>query len=87
MLKCQTIEIGDHVVCDLCNADWTGKPDRGGFLFGSKAVGPCCEASFRETVRKHDEEWYIKAECPPDMSFAEWCIELRGGNNTIRIYT
>lgn len=33
----EAIPVGRNVVCDICDADWTDRPESGGFLFVSKA--------------------------------------------------
>ncbi len=79
-MSVQQIEFGNRVVCDLCNAEWTGKPESGGFLFGSKAVCPTCAPSFEKQVKQCGEEHYIRARCVPGMSFYDWVTRiLRGG--------
>lgn len=83
----QVIDIGDMVVCDLCNEEYTGKPDPGGFLFQSKAVCPACAPKFERDVRKFQEEHLIRARCPEGQPFAAWVLSLRGGDNTIQIIT
>jgi len=74
----EVIDIGDMVLCDLCNADYTDSDKQGGVLIGSYAVCPECEKE-KFQGEKADEK------CPPDTSFKEWVLGLRGGNNTIRI--
>ena len=70
-----TIDPGHHVVCDICNEDFTDSDVSGGFLFGSNAVCPNCADAFLEDVRKYNEEWAIRGRCPPDKSFADWVRE------------
>lgn len=81
------INIGNKVLCDMCNKDYTNSDESGGFLFESKAVCPKCEPDFRKTVKKYNEEMYIKGECPKETSFKDWVInDLRGGKEgTIEI--
>jgi hypothetical protein len=79
------IDIGDTVVCDWCNADYTESDESGGFLFGSHAVCPKCAPDGRERIKGYGEERDIVAECPPELSFKAWVLQLRGGDNTIRI--
>jgi hypothetical protein len=80
-----TVDLGDRVFCDSCGEEWTGRKETGGLLLGSKAFCPICTPRRREGLKKYHEEHFIKAVCPPDMSFAEWCLFLRGGNNTIKV--
>ena len=83
----EVIDIGEDVMCDICSDDYTNSDENGGFLFGSKAVCPKCAPRIMEGIEKYNEQSHIKGYCPKDMSFRAWCLELRGGNNTIRIYT
>ncbi len=70
------IDIGDRVVCDNCNEEWTNRPESGGLYgFGSKAIGPCCAAKIMESAKRYGEEKYIKAFCPPTKSFYDWVRE------------
>lgn len=39
------IDIGDEVICDLCNSDYTESEQEGGLLVGSWAVCPECVTS------------------------------------------
>ena len=68
---------GDTVLCDFCNKDWTGDDTSGGLLFCSNAICPDCEPKQRESIKGYNEEKYIRAECPSDMSFWEWVLTLR----------
>lgn len=81
----EVIDIGDAVVCDFCNADYTDSEESGGVLIGSFAVCPRCAPDALRSADKHGEP--VDAVCPPDKSFKEWVLELRGGDNTIRITT
>ncbi len=83
----ERIDIGNHVECDMCCKDFTESEEGGGFIFGSKAVGPCCAAKIERDAREYGEEKYIKGRCIPDMSFAAWVLALRDGNNTIEFRT
>lgn len=71
------IDIGDTVVCDYCNDDYTNSDESGGILLHNEAVCPMCA-----TVERYQR---AEAICPPDMSFKDWVLKLRGGNNTIII--
>lgn len=81
------IDIGDKVICDQCSKDYTESDASGGFLFGSHAVCPECAPAMLENIRKYGEERYIRGTCPEGMSFKDWVLQLRGGDNTIRIQT
>jgi hypothetical protein len=72
-------DIGDIVVCDYCNADYTNNDRSGGVLCG----GVLCPDCAIQTIRDYPDD--IEAQCPPDLSFKEWVLRLRGGDNTITI--
>ena len=74
------MDIGNTVVCDFCNDDYTESEEKGGCLIGSYAVCPKCE---KDVTEKKD----IDQLCPPDTSFRKWVLDLRGGDNTIKIYS
>lgn len=80
------IDVGNHVECDLCCKDFTNLDTPGGFLFSSKGVGPCCAEKFEADVRRFKEEDAITDRCPPGMAFRDWILNLRGGDNKIRVY-
>jgi hypothetical protein len=71
------IDIGDTVVCDYCNTDYSDSDEQGGILLGSSAICPTCVTKFSITD--------MDAECPPGVSFKDWVLWLRNGDNTIRM--
>ena len=78
------IDIGDSVVCDYCNADFTNSDEVGGVLVGSYAVCPHCAPKALETAKKCHEP--VDAICPEGVRFKDWVLKIRGGDNTIRIF-
>jgi hypothetical protein len=81
-------DLGRLVVCDACDEDFTDDTRSGGFLFGSYAYGPCCEAKQLRSIRGYGEEGHIGGFCPDGVSFADWIRGLRNsvpGGNEIRI--
>lgn len=66
------LEVGNQVLCDLCNKDWTDSNTTGGFLRGSYAVCPDCAPDHRAKLKEFNEEHHIRAECPVFLSFADW---------------
>lgn len=81
-------DTGTRVECDVCSQEFLpGDKRSGGFLFGSYAYCPDCAVRSVERIRSYNEERYIKAHCPPGMSFYDWCWQLRQGDNTIKITT
>jgi len=79
------VRLGGTVPCDFCDADLTADPRPGGFLFQSKAVGPCCADRALARIKGHGEERYIRAYCPASVSFADWVRELRGPDARVRV--
>lgn len=81
-------DIGDRVVCDICNRDYTNDlVTQGGILFGSKAVCPNCAPGLEESAKIYDEEDYITDRCPAGMTFREWVLGLRDGDNLVCVYS
>lgn len=80
-------DIGEEVACDFCGDDYTNSTAHGGFLFQSKAVCPKCAPEHLISVRSNGEERFIRGFCPPGMSFKDWVLSLRNGDNRIRIVT
>ena len=78
-------DIGDSVVCDWCSTEYRGSTATGGFMFRSYATCPKCAADMEAKAIKLGEKHFIGARCPPDMTFHAWVMQLRGGNNKIRL--
>ncbi len=76
IIECDS-EPGDPVLCDTCGKDYTDSEEKGGILFGSKAVCPSCTERMMPDIKKFKEEYYIKGECPENMSFRDWVWFLR----------
>jgi hypothetical protein len=76
------IDIGETVLCDLCNGDYTKSDAEGGLLIGSHAVCPECAPDIRKSADEHGEP---VTACPPGMRFRDWVLTLRDGRNTIEI--
>ena len=81
----ERIAVGDSVVCDGCNQDFTHSGDCGGFIFGSYGYGPCCASRMLADIVRFGEEDYIRARCPEGKSFADFVRENRGPNSYIQI--
>ncbi len=62
----------DHVLCDLCNKDYTNDNTSGGIYFSAKAVCPDCAPRFEKVIKECNEEKYIEGRCPKNKSFANW---------------
>lgn len=85
----ETFDLGDIVLCDMCNADYSNSSKKGGITFGSKAVCPECTPRIENNAKKFNEEWMIKERCPQDKTFCQWVREdlRKGGNATMTITT
>ena len=79
------VDIGDIVVCDICDKDYTNLPNSGGFIFTSYAYCPECAEKGLKLIKSYNEEKYIKAFCKKGQSFADFAREFRGSNNKIYI--
>lgn len=80
----ETRHVGKVVCCDICNED---SSESGGFLFSGYAYCPTCAKTSIDRIRDYGEEQYITEYCPPGLSFHDWVIKLRNGDNTIKIVT
>ena len=83
----QIIDVGDSVVCDLCNVEYRGSDRQGGILVQSKAVCPECAPKYEADLREYDEMHLLRARCPAGMTFHAWVMHLRGGDNSIKVYS
>lgn len=79
------IPLGDTVVCDICNADFTDSDESGGFIFSGYAYCPNCAKEGWEKIKEKGEEKYIQAICPESKSFADFCRDFRGEDAKITI--
>lgn len=83
----EVTDIGDTVLCDYCNKEWPAtNQTSGGVLSGSYAICPDCAPAAIESAQKYNEMHRIK-RCPEGLSFHEWVMRLRGGDNTIKVIT
>jgi hypothetical protein len=85
----EIIDIGKTVICDLCNTDYTNSDEPGGMKVGCLSYCPKCEAKyghrFRNLVRMGRIPWPEVKFFPLNQSFKQTVLELRNGDNTIRI--
>lgn len=84
-MKILEMDIGNRVVCDLCNTDFSSRDDTGGLLLQSKAVCPLCSVEVKKSCLKYGEMEFIKAYCPKEMSFRDWILSYRSDNIIRRI--
>ena len=76
------IDIGEMVLCDLCNADYTDSEAEGGILMGTYSICPTCAPGVIRDAERTGEPF---ARCPAQTRFKDWVLQLRGGRNTIEI--
>lgn len=84
-MKTVEFDIGNLVLCDICDKDYTLDDAVGGFIFQSKGVCPDCVPRFLASVKKYGEEKFIRAKAQEGEPFREFIIRMRGGNNKITI--
>lgn len=81
----EKIPVGRAVVCDICDQDWTDRPESGGYLFCSYGYCPDCADKGLNSIKRYNEERYIRAFCEPGVSFADFIRRLRGPDAFIRV--
>jgi hypothetical protein len=79
----EKVKLGLDVVCDICDGDWTGSPQSGGLLFGSYAICPDCQDEQLRKIKGFGEEEHIRGFCPPQLSFADFVVTMRGPDASI----
>lgn len=79
------VDVGNIVVCDICDEDYTDSKESGGFLLGSYGYCPKCSVEGLKSIKRFGEEKFIRAFCPTGMPFAEFILLMRRGKNTIQI--
>lgn len=71
-----TVDAGSMVICDFCDKDYTlDNKTEGGFLFQSKAVCPECAPRMMESIKRYNEECYIRSTCPFGVPFSMYVRE------------
>ena len=79
------IDAGNSVCCDFCGKEYEGSDTSGGFLFVSRAVCPECAPKLEADAKLYGETHLIRSRCPEGVSFHDWVMKLRRGNNTVVI--
>lgn len=77
--------LGDIVLCDMCNADYTNSDAEGGFIFAGKAVCPICAPSMMHSIVQEREEASIQCLPYDGEAFAAMVRSWRGGPAYISI--
>lgn len=79
-MSIEIIDVGDCVVCDFCNENFTDSEECGGLLFGSYATCPRCVPWLEAKAEQYGEQTFITQRCPPDKQFRHWVLQgLRRG--------
>lgn len=79
------MDIGNRVLCDACNKDYTDSDARGGILFGSKAICPECTPRWLHDARAYGEESHVRNQAMPGEMFREFVLRIRDGNNKVSV--
>lgn len=77
MSKTINIDMGDTVLCDVCNEDYTHSSATGGMLFDTRAVCPDCETKVIKDANSYDEMHLVRGHCPAFITFANWIRSMR----------
>jgi hydrogenase maturation factor HypF (carbamoyltransferase family) len=68
----------DTVMCDFCDEDYTNdNKTTGGFLFSGKAVCPKCAPRMMQSIKKYNEERFIKAIANEGETFKDFVYRMR----------
>lgn len=86
-MQITTIDIGNSVVCDSCNKDYTNSDAKGGILVLSKAICPECQDKWLKDLKRYGEEYCLKDAANAEETFRDFVLRLRGGNNTMSVTT
>jgi hypothetical protein len=81
----EAIPVGETVVCDDCNGDYTNRADSGGFIFQSNAICPTCAPRWRKLIALYGETHHVRAVCPEGVTFAAFVRAWRGPGAAIRV--
>lgn len=77
-------DLGDEVICDLCNGDYTGSNECGGVLMGGYAICPRCVREKNIDLNSLEDTDMV---CPDDVYFWRFVLWTRNGDNTIKFIT
>ena len=77
--------MGNTVLCDICNDDYTNSIESGGGIVGSYGVCPKCWPRYAEDLTKHREWKHVRRLCPDEQTFADFVREYRGGDGLVII--
>ena len=81
----EPVPVGDIVVCDSCSGDFTSSDESGGIIFTSNAYCPACTVKVMPDIKRYGEQSYIRATCPPRVSFADFVRGYRGPDSRITV--
>jgi len=78
-------DIGEIVVCDFCDREYTNSEEKGGLLFQSRGICPVCTPKMLKDAELYGEERFIRAVANDGETFKAFILRIRGGNNKIKI--
>ena len=81
-----SFDLGNMVVCDSCEQDYTKSKESGGMIFGSRAICPVCFPRWLENATRFHEENWIKARCKEGESFGDFVRRYRGPHAKVSMY-
>lgn len=73
------IHMGDVVLCDECNKDYTLSDDKGGLLFGSHGVCPKCAPAMEKSAKRYGETHFILSRAKEGETFRDFIYRVRRG--------
>lgn len=81
----EPVPVGDFVVCDGCDKDFSNSQEAGGIIFTSSAYCPACAPRIEDSAKKYGETRFIRGRAEPGETFADFVRRYRGPNACIQI--
>jgi len=75
-IKVMTIDVGDRVICDLCNTEYTNSDAVGGVLFSHKACCPICAPEMIKNAKKFKETRFLELPTVGE-TFRDFVLRIR----------
>ena len=73
----QGSSLGQIVLCDMCNKDYTNSDLVGGILYGTAAYCPECAPSILRNAKEFNEEQFINAVAGLGEQFRHFVYRIR----------
>lgn len=70
------INVGDRVVCDGCNDEYTESNEIGGILLSRSAFCPKCAVEIIVSAKKYHEEKFLTYPLPEE-TFKDFVLRIR----------